>query len=68
MQFPPNFYHSIPLRSKYFPQHPVLKHPQSVFLPKTFIIIIIIIIAVIISILINLLLNSFSILLHSALL
>jgi hypothetical protein len=23
----------ISLRSKYFPQHPVLKHPQSVFLP-----------------------------------
>jgi hypothetical protein len=23
----------IPLRSKYSPQHPVLKHPQSVLLP-----------------------------------
>jgi hypothetical protein len=23
--------HSIPLRSKYSPQHPFLKHPQSVF-------------------------------------
>jgi hypothetical protein len=25
--------HFIPLRSKYLPQHPVLKHPQSMFLP-----------------------------------
>jgi hypothetical protein len=25
--------HLIPLRSKYPPQHPVLKHPQSMFLP-----------------------------------
>jgi hypothetical protein len=24
--------HLIPLRSKYSPQHPVLKHPQSMFL------------------------------------
>jgi hypothetical protein len=33
MQFSPLSRHSIPLRSKYPPQHPVLKHPQSVFLP-----------------------------------
>jgi hypothetical protein len=30
MQFSPNF---VTLLSKYSPQHPVLKHPQSVFLP-----------------------------------
>jgi hypothetical protein len=29
MQVSPASYHFIPLRSKYFPQHPVLKHPQS---------------------------------------
>jgi hypothetical protein len=28
MQFFPPSHHSIPLRSKYSPQHPVLKHPQ----------------------------------------
>jgi hypothetical protein len=28
-----NSYHFIPLRSKHSPQHPVLKHPQSMFLP-----------------------------------
>jgi hypothetical protein len=28
MQFSPTSYHIIPLRSKYSPQHPVLKHPQ----------------------------------------
>jgi hypothetical protein len=33
MQFPPTSRHLISLRSKYSPQHPVLKHPQSVFLP-----------------------------------
>jgi hypothetical protein len=33
MQFPPISRHFIPHRSKYFPQHPFLKHPQSVFLP-----------------------------------
>jgi hypothetical protein len=33
MQFPPIFRHIIPPRSKYSPQHPVLKHPQSMFLP-----------------------------------
>jgi hypothetical protein len=36
MQFPPNSRHIIPLRSKYSPQHPVLKHPQSMFLPEVF--------------------------------
>jgi hypothetical protein len=30
MQFSPTSCHFIPLRSKYSPQHPVLKHPQSV--------------------------------------
>jgi hypothetical protein len=29
----PFSHHLIPLRSKYLPQHPVLKHPQSMFLP-----------------------------------
>jgi hypothetical protein len=33
MQFSPTSYDFIPLRSKYSPQHPVLKHPQSMFLP-----------------------------------
>jgi hypothetical protein len=33
MQFSPTSYHFIPLRSKYSPQRPVLKHPQSMFLP-----------------------------------
>jgi hypothetical protein len=28
MQFSPTFCHFISLRSKYFPQHPVLKHPH----------------------------------------
>jgi hypothetical protein len=32
MQFSPTPCHFISLRSKYSPQHPVLKHPQSVFL------------------------------------
>jgi hypothetical protein len=30
-EFSPTSYHLIPLRSKYSPQHPVLKHPQSKF-------------------------------------
>jgi hypothetical protein len=34
MQFPPISHHFIPPRSKYSPQHPVLKHTQSMFLPK----------------------------------
>jgi hypothetical protein len=34
MQLSPPSRHSIPLRSKYSPQHPVLKHPQSLYLPK----------------------------------
>jgi hypothetical protein len=33
VQFSPTSRHFISLRSKYSPQHPVLKHPQSVFLP-----------------------------------
>jgi hypothetical protein len=33
MQFSPFFRHLIPFRSKYPPQQPVLKHPQSMFLP-----------------------------------
>jgi hypothetical protein len=32
-QFSPVSRHLIPLRSKYPPQHPVLKHPQHMFLP-----------------------------------
>jgi hypothetical protein len=34
MQFSPTCYHFISLRSKYSPQHPVLKHPQ--FIPAIF--------------------------------
>jgi hypothetical protein len=30
MQFSPTSCHFISLRSKYSPQHPVLKHPQSI--------------------------------------
>jgi hypothetical protein len=33
MQFSPTFHHFISLRYKYSPQHPFLKHPQSLFLP-----------------------------------
>jgi hypothetical protein len=33
MQLSPTSYYFIPLWSKYSPQHPVLKHPQSMFLP-----------------------------------
>jgi hypothetical protein len=33
MQFSPTSYHFIPVWYKYSPQHPVLKHPQSTFLP-----------------------------------
>jgi hypothetical protein len=29
MQFPPISFHFFPPRSKYSPQHPVLKHPPS---------------------------------------
>jgi hypothetical protein len=36
MQFPPISRASIPLRSKYSPQQPVLKHPQSMFLPEIY--------------------------------
>jgi hypothetical protein len=32
MQFPRISRHFISLRSKYSPKHPVLKHPQSMFL------------------------------------
>jgi hypothetical protein len=34
VQFSPVSCHFIPLRSRYSPQHPVLKHPQSVFFPS----------------------------------
>jgi hypothetical protein len=33
MQFSPTSCLIIPLWSKYSPQHPVVKHPQSLFLP-----------------------------------
>jgi hypothetical protein len=33
MRFSQDSCHFISLRSKYSPQHPVLKHPQSMFLP-----------------------------------
>jgi hypothetical protein len=33
MQFPPISCHFIFLRTKYSPEHPVLKHPQSTFFP-----------------------------------
>jgi hypothetical protein len=33
MQFPPTSSYFFPLGSKYYPQHPVLKHPHSMFLP-----------------------------------
>jgi hypothetical protein len=33
LQFSPTSYHFIPFQSKYCPQHPVPKHPQSMFLP-----------------------------------
>jgi hypothetical protein len=32
MQSPPASHHFLPLRSKYPPQHPVLKHSQSMLL------------------------------------
>jgi hypothetical protein len=35
MQFSPASCHFIPLWSKYSPQHHVLKHPQSMFLPSS---------------------------------
>jgi len=34
MEFSPLPYSLVPLRSKYSPQHPILKHPQSTFLPQ----------------------------------
>jgi hypothetical protein len=34
MQCSPVSCHLISFRSKYSPQHPILKHPQSVFLPQ----------------------------------
>jgi hypothetical protein len=34
MQFSPLSHHFISFRSKYSPQYPVLKHPQSIFLPS----------------------------------
>jgi hypothetical protein len=33
MQFIPTSFHFVPIRSKYSPQHPILKHPRSVFPP-----------------------------------
>jgi hypothetical protein len=33
MQSSPASCHFLSLKSKYSPQHPVLKHPQSVFFP-----------------------------------
>ena len=35
MQLSPFACHLVPLRSKYSPQHPILKHPQPAFLPQT---------------------------------
>jgi hypothetical protein len=32
MQLSPSSHHFISLRAKYSPQHPLLKHPQSMFL------------------------------------
>jgi hypothetical protein len=34
MQLSPFLCYFIPLRSKYSPQHPVLKHPQSIRFPQ----------------------------------
>jgi hypothetical protein len=34
MQVPPGSYYFLPVRSKYSPQHPVLKRPQSTFFPQ----------------------------------
>ena len=34
MQFSPIPCYRVPLRSKYSPQHPILKHPQPMFLPQ----------------------------------
>jgi hypothetical protein len=34
MQFSLTSRYFIPIRSKYSPKHPVLKHPQSMFFPK----------------------------------
>ena len=34
MLFSPFPFYLVPLRPKYYPQHPVLKHPQPTFLPQ----------------------------------
>ena len=34
MQSPPLLYYLLPLRAKYLPQHRILEHPQSMFLPR----------------------------------
>jgi hypothetical protein len=34
MQLSPTSYHFIPLRSKYYPQHPILKHLRFMFFPS----------------------------------
>jgi hypothetical protein len=34
MHFSPAFYYLIPLRSKYSPQHSILRHPQSMVFPS----------------------------------
>jgi hypothetical protein len=34
VQSSPSSRHFLPLRSRYSPQHPVLIHPQSMFLPQ----------------------------------
>jgi hypothetical protein len=34
MQSSPAYYQFLPLRPKYFPQHPVHRDPQSVFFPQ----------------------------------
>jgi len=34
MQFPLDPWYFAPLRTKYSPQHPILKQPQSIFFPQ----------------------------------
>jgi hypothetical protein len=34
MQFSPTFYHFIPLWSIYYPQHHILKYPQTIYFPQ----------------------------------